>query len=223
MRILIIEDEEKTAATLARGLSEVGFETSVSHRGDEGLLMAKGGLHDLILLDVMLPRRDGWEVLRSLRSGGHSTPVICLTARDAVEDRVHGLELGADDYLPKPFAFSELLARIRTVLRREASSDGRRLRIGDLSLDLVRQRASRRGTTLALTPKEFALLAYLVDHQGEVLTRSMIAAAVWGMPLDGDSNVIDVAIRRLRTKVDDPFSTKLIHTVRGVGYALRDG
>jgi two-component system copper resistance phosphate regulon response regulator CusR len=220
MRILVVEDEEKTAALLRKGLTGAGFEVVVAHRGDEGLLLARAQEFQLLILDVMLPRRDGWEVLRQLRAGGNVMPVLCLTARDAVEDRVRGLELGADDYLVKPFALSELIARIRSVLRRGAPAPPGRLRVAELELDLLRQRASREGQRLDLTPKEFALLALLAERRGEVLSRSVIASEVWGMPLEGESNVIDVAIRRLRAKVDEPFAEELIHTVRGVGYKL---
>lgn len=220
--ILIIEDEEKTAAALRQGFVEAGFRAEVAFRGDEGLLRARGGEHDLIVLDIMLPRRDGWSVLRELRAAGKRTPVICLTARDAVRDRVQGLDLGADDYVVKPFAFSELLARVRTVLRRVGGEKPGRLSVADLELDLVRQRAVRCGEPVDLTPKEFALLAFLVEHRCEVLTRALIAREVWGMELDGNSNVIDVAVRRLRAKVDEPFARPLIHTVRGVGYVLEE-
>jgi len=219
-RILIIEDEPKAASSLRQGLIEAGFEADVALRGDEGLVRARAGAYDLIILDIMLPRRTGWEVLTELRKSGKRTPVLCLTARDALEDRVRGLELGADDYLAKPFAFAELLARVRTVLRRAGGERPGRLGVADLELDLIRRRAQRRGTTLELTPKEFSLLAYLVEHRGEPLARSMIAQGVWGMPIDGNSNAIDVAVRRLRAKVDEPFESSLIHTVRGVGYVL---
>ena len=220
MRILIIEDEEKTAASLRKGLTEAGFEVDAARRGDEGLLLARTGDYQLVLLDVSLPRRDGWEILGSLRATGNRTPVIFLTARDAVDDRVRGLELGADDYLVKPFAFAELLARIRTVLRRRAPGEPARLAVADLELDLARQRATRRGEPLDLTPREFSLLACLARHQGEALSRPLLASEVWGMALEGDGNVIDVAVRRLRAKVDEPFPRPLIHTVRGVGYLL---
>lgn len=221
MRILIIEDEEKTAASLRQGLVESAFDVTVAHRGDEGLLLARTQDFHLIVLDVMLPRRNGWEILQHLRSTQNPVPVICLTARDAVEDRVRGLELGADDYLVKPFAFAELLARIRNVLRRRAWEEPGVLTVADLELDLVRQRATRSGEPLDLTPREFALLSFFAKHYGEVLSRPFIASEVWGMSLDSDSNVIDVAVRRLRLKVDAPFARELIHTVRGVGYVLR--
>lgn len=221
-RILIVEDEEKAAASLRKGFAEAGFAVDVSLRGDEGLVRARAGNYDLLVLDIMLPRRSGWAILSDLRASGIRTPVVCLTARDAVRDRVRGLELGADDYLIKPFAFSELLARARTVLRRSGGDRPCRLWTADLELDLVRQRASRRGTDLELTPKEFALLALLVEHSGEVLSRATIAQEVWRMPIDGNSNAIEVAIRRLREKADEPFSKPLIHTVRGVGYVLQE-
>jgi len=221
-RILIIEDEEKTAASLWQGFTEAGFATDVARRGDEGLVRARGTDHDLIILDMMLPRRSGWEILSELRASGSRTAVICLTARDAVHDRVRGLELGADDYVIKPFAFAELLARVRTVLRRSGTERPGRLTVADLDLDLVRQRAERRGRAIDLTPREFALLAFLAEHNGEALSRAMIAQQVWGMPIDGNSNAIDVAIRRLRAKVDEPFPTPLIRTVRGIGYALEE-
>lgn len=220
MRVLIIEDEEKTGAALAQGLREAGYDAEVARRGDEGLLLARAREFDLILLDIMLPRRDGWEVLSELRRSGRRTPVICLTARDSIEDRVRGLELGANDYVVKPFAFAEVLARIRTVLRRGDTSDAGHVRVGDLELDLPRQRAARAGDPLELTPREFSLLWLLARRHGEVLARREIASEIWGMPVEPGSNAVDVSIRRLRAKVDEPFGERLIHTVRGVGYVL---
>jgi two-component system copper resistance phosphate regulon response regulator CusR len=176
----------------------------------------------VMILDVMLPRRDGWSIMTNLRRAGKETPVLFLTARDAVRDRVKGLELGADDYLVKPFAFSELLARLRTILRRKASSTPDVLAIADLEIDLLRRRAARAGKRLDLTPKQFALLSLLARRSGEVLSRTLIADQVWDMGFDSDSNVVDVHVRRLRSKVDDPFERKLIHTVRGVGYLLEE-
>ncbi|HUX34338.1 MAG TPA: winged helix-turn-helix domain-containing protein, partial [Gemmatimonadaceae bacterium] len=176
--------------------------------------------YDLLILDIMLPRRTGWEILEALRTGGVRVPVICLTARDTVEDRVRGLELGADDYVVKPFAFAELLARVRSALRRGPTVERGVERVGDLEIDFIRQRATRQGKALDLTPREFALLGLLVRRRGEPLDRREIATQVWGMPGDSDSNAIDVAIRRLRGKVDDPFSRRLIRTVRGIGYVL---
>lgn len=176
--------------------------------------------HDLIVLDVMLPGRDGWSVLSQLRRDGNQTPILMLTARDRVQDRVKGLELGADDYLVKPFAFSELLARVRSILRRGPSRQADTMRIADLEIDLTRMKALRGGKRLDLTPREFSLLTLFSRRTGEVLSRTFIAEQVWDMNFDSDSNVVDVHIRRLRSKVDDPFDTKLIHTVRGVGYVL---
>jgi two-component system copper resistance phosphate regulon response regulator CusR len=219
MKILLVEDERKTAAYLRKGLTENGYVVDIADQGEEGLRLALSGGYDLIVLDVMLPERDGWSVLSQLRHAGRKTPVLFLTARDAVRDRVRGLELGADDYLVKPFAFSELLARVRSILRR-SSSEADSLRIADLEIDYQRQRASRAGQRLDLTPKEFALLALLTRRQGEVLSRSYLAEQVWDMSFDSSSNVVDVHVRRLRAKVDEPFAQKLIRTVRGVGYVL---
>ena len=220
MRILIVEDEPKTAAYLRKGLSEQSFVVDVAEQGVDGLHLIRTGLYDLVILDVMLPQRDGWAVLTEMRQGGMQTPVLFLTARDTVEDRVKGLELGADDYLVKPFAFSELLARLRTILRRCPVRQPDNLRVADLEIDLLRFRARREGRRLKLTPKEFALLSLFVQRTGEVLSRTLIAEQVWDVNFDSDTNVVDVAVRRLRRKVDDPFATKLIHTVRGVGYVL---
>jgi two-component system copper resistance phosphate regulon response regulator CusR len=222
MRILIIEDEPKTAAYLRKGLAESGFVVDVAEQGEEGLFLATTGEYDLIILDVMLPQRDGWSVLSELRRAGRQTPVLFLTARDAVQDRVKGLELGADDYLVKPFAFSELLARVRSVLRRGPARQPEILRLADLEIDLLRHQARRGGKRLDLTPKEFARLSLLARRKGEVLSRTLIAEQVWDMNFDSDTNVVDVAVRRLRGKVDDPFPGKLIHTVRGIGYVLED-
>jgi two-component system copper resistance phosphate regulon response regulator CusR len=222
MKLLVIEDERKTATYLRKGLTENGFAVDVAAQGDDGLRLARTADYDLIVLDVMLPGRDGWSVLEELRRAGKQTPVLFLTARDAVPDRVKGLELGADDYLVKPFAFAELLARVRTVLRRGAGRQPDTLRVADVELDLLRHRATRAGRHLDLTPKEFTLLALLVRRAGEVLSRALIAEQVWDMSFDTDSNVVDVHVRRLRAKVDDPFDRRLIHTVRGVGYVLEE-
>ena len=221
MKLLVVEDEAKTADYLRQGLSEAGFVVDLARNGLDGYHLAMTGDHDLIVLDVMLPDVDGWRILRALREAGRDVPVLFLTARDSVEDRVKGLELGADDYLVKPFAFTELLARVRTLLRRGRNPAlAEKLQVADLVLDLPRRRASRGGTRINLSNKEFALLELLVRRQGEVLPRSLIASQVWDMNFDSDTNVIDVAIRRLRAKVDDAFSPKLIRTVRGMGYTL---
>jgi two-component system copper resistance phosphate regulon response regulator CusR len=221
VKILIIEDEPKTGDYLRQGLREAGFVVDLVSNGEDGLHHALEGEHDLVILDVMLPGMDGWQVLRNLRSHGRLTPVLFLTARDQVEDRVKGLELGADDYLVKPFSFAELLARARTILSRGRSGvESTTLQVADLELDLLRRRASRAGKRIALTAKEFGLLELLMRRQGEVLPRSLIASQVWDMNFDSDTNVIEVAVRRLRAKVDDGFDVKLIQTVRGMGYVL---
>lgn len=221
MKILVVEDENKTGDYVRQGLMEAGFMVDLARNGLDGHHMAMNEPYDLVLLDVMLPDIDGWRILKSLREAGKQMPVLFLTARGGVDDRVKGLELGADDYLIKPFAFSELLARVRTLLRRgSAPSQSERLEVADLILDLPRRKATRMGQKIVLTNKEFALLELLARRQGEVLPRSLIASQVWDMNFDSDSNAIDVAIRRLRAKIDDPFEPKLIHTVRGMGYTL---
>lgn len=222
MHILIVEDDIKTAAYLRKGLTENGFIVDVADKGEDGLFLARQVEYDLVILDVMLPEPDGWAVLTGIRRSGQQTPVLFLTARDSVQDRVKGLELGADDYLVKPFAFSELLARIHSILRRGPGRQIDILRIADLEIDLPRHRAMRGGKRMDLTPKEFGLLSLLARRKGEVLSRTLIAEQVWDMNFDSDTNVVDVAIRRLRRKADDPFDKKLIHTVRGVGYVLED-
>ncbi|KZC18691.1 MULTISPECIES: heavy metal response regulator transcription factor [Rhodanobacter] len=222
MKILIVEDEPKAAAYLKRGLEESGFVIDCADNGEDGSHLAQTGSYDLIILDVMLPIRDGWSVLTELRRGGMTTPVLFLTARDAVHDRVKGLELGADDYLVKPFAFSELLARVRTLLRRGPARQATVLAVADLEIDLLRHRATRAGVVLELTPKEFLLLAFLMRRAGDALSRTLIAEQVWDINFESDSNVLDVHLRRLRSKVDDPFEKKLIHTLRGVGYVLEE-
>lgn len=220
MKILVIEDEVKTSRFLRKGLSEAGFVVDVAADGVQGLHLALELEFDLIILDVMLPGMDGWQVLTRLREGGRKGLVLMLTARDAVHERVRGFELGADDYLVKPFAFSELLARVRSLLRRSAPRTQETIRAADLEIDLLRHRATRAGQKIDLTSKEFTLLTLLARRAGEVLSRTLIAEMVWDMNFDSDTNVVDVNVRRLRSKVDDPFSLKLIHTVRGAGYVL---
>ena len=219
MRILIVEDEPKTAAYVRRGLTEQSYAVDVAHDGVEGLHLATSGDYDLVLLDVMLPGADGWSVLRALRRE-RQKPVLFLSARDAVSDRVKGLELGADDYLVKPFAFSELLARIRTLLRRGSAQVPQRVVVADLEVDLLRRRVTRGGERIDLTAREYALLDYFVHHLGEVVSRTLIAEHVWDMNFDSDTNVVEVAVRRLRAKIDDAHAVKLIHTLRGVGYVF---
>lgn len=221
MKALIIEDEIKTGDYLRKGLSENDFIVDLARNGQDGLHLAQTGDYDIIVLDVMMPGKDGWSVLQELRRS-QQTPVIFLTARDKVEDRVKGLELGADDYLVKPFAFSELLARIRTLVRRGKIQHAGVLSIADLELDPLRRRATRAQTRVELTAKEFTLLLLLLRRQGEVLSRTFIAEQVWDMNFDSDTNVVEVAIRRLRAKIDDPFDKKLIHTIRGMGYILEE-
>lgn len=225
MKLLVVEDELKTGTFLQQGLAEAGFNSDLARTGVDGLHLAltQEEPYDLIILDVMLPGLDGWKVLETLRLSGNETPVLFLTARDQIEDRVKGLELGADDYLIKPFAFSELLARIRTLLRRSRNTtETVVLTIADLELDLVRRRVTRSGQRIDLTAKEFSLLELLMRKKGEILPRSLIASQVWDMNFDSDTNVIEVAMRRLRAKVDDPFTPKLIRTQRGMGYVLED-
>ncbi|WP_423193593.1 heavy metal response regulator transcription factor [Cupriavidus sp. H18C2] len=221
MKLLVVEDEPKTGEYLRQGLTEAGFVVDLVGNGVDGRHLALSEAYDLVILDVMLPDLDGWRVMQAIRAAEKSVPVLFLTARDAVVDRVKGLELGADDYLVKPFAFSELLARVRTLLRRgSAQLAMERIQIGDLVLDLPRRRATRAGRRIVLTSKEFALLELFARRRGEVLPRSLIASQVWDMNFDSDSNVIDVAIRRLRAKIDDDFDVKLLQTVRGMGYVL---
>lgn len=222
MRILIIEDDDKVAAFLKKGLSEEGYVVDVAATGGDGLHLAQTIAFDLIILDVMLPSIDGWEVITRLRAAGNHIPVLFLSARDTLDDRVRGLKLGADDYLVKPFAFSELLARVQSIIRRGPARRDDLVRIADLEIDLVRHKVARAAQRIDLTAKEFALLSLLARRQGEVLSRTVISEQVWDMNFQSDANVVDVSVRRLRLKVDDPFEKKLIHTMRGVGYVLED-
>jgi two-component system copper resistance phosphate regulon response regulator CusR len=221
MRVLLIEDEPKTGEYLRKGLSEHGFVVDVARDGNDGMHLAISEDYAVIVLDVMLPGVDGWTVLKAIRRA-KQTPVLFLTARDAIEDRVKGLELGADDYLVKPFAFSELLARVRSLLRRGQAREPDMLSAGDLFVDLLKRRVTRGEQRIDLTAKEFTLLSLLLRRKGEVLSRTLIAEQVWDMNFDSDTNVVEVAIRRLRAKVDDPYTHRLIHTIRGVGYVLEE-
>jgi len=224
MRLLVVEDEPKLADYLHKGLSENGYVVDVARDGIDGRRLAADGEYDLVLLDIMLPGVDGFGVLRAIRERGQR-PVLMLTARDKVEDRVRGLQEGADDYLVKPFAFSELLARVQALLRRgagAAAAAATTLQLADLELDLVSRKAHRAGQRLDLTAKEFTLLGLLLRRRGQILSRTTLAEQVWDMNFDSDTNVVEVAVRRLRAKLDDPFPLKLLHTVRGMGYVLED-
>ncbi|CAN7322876.1 heavy metal response regulator transcription factor [Phenylobacterium sp. LjRoot225] len=218
MRILIVEDEPKTVAYLRKGLTEQGYVVDFAHDGESGLHMAQTADYDALVLDVMLPRLDGVGVLQRLRERS-DTPVIMLTARDSVDDRLRGLGAGADDYLVKPFSFLELLARLQAITRR-GRNEAVRLTVGDLHLDLLARRATRAGKRLNLTAKEFALLSVLARRQSQIISKTVIAELVWDINFDTDTNVVEVAIKRLRSKLDGPNQTKLLHTVRGMGYVL---
>lgn len=220
MRILVVEDERRIADFISRGLSEKGYAVDIASDGEEALDWFDVAEFDLVILDVMLPVRDGFEVCMTLRQKGVLIPVLMLTAKDAIEDRVRGLDSGADDYLVKPFAFAELLARVRALARRQPAVHGRSLHSGDLVLDTATREVTREGVEIGVTTKEYAILEYLLRHPNQVLTRTMIAEHVWNYDFDNASNVIDVHIRNLRRKIDDPFQTKLIQTVRGAGYRL---
>jgi two-component system copper resistance phosphate regulon response regulator CusR len=222
MNILVVEDEIKTATYLSKGLGENGYAVDHADNGWDGLNLAHSGKYDLIVLDVVLPRCDGWTILDSVRSTSLIIPILLLTARDSVQDRVKGLDMGADDYLVKPFAFSELLARIRSLLRRGYVPQEEVLHIADLEIDLNRLKVKRAGKAIKLSQTEFSLLTLLAQHTGQIQTRTLIAEKVWNMNFDSATNLVDVAIRRLRSKVDDSFENKLIHTVRGVGYVLEE-
>lgn len=220
MRILLVEDDRRSREFLVKGLKEEGYVVDSAADGEEGLTCALEREYDLIILDVMMPQRDGWSVLSALRTKGQAMPVLFLTARDTVRDRVKGLELGADDYLVKPFAWAEFVARIKTLLRRGPARQAEMLRVGDLEIDLPKMKARRGGKVIDLTAKEFQLLSLLARRTGDVLSRTTLAEQVWDMNFSTDSNAVDVALGRLRKKVDDPFPNKLIHTVRGLGYVM---
>ncbi len=220
MKILLVEEDSKTAAYLNQGLSEAGFCVDLRGDGNQGLHSALTQAYDLVVLDAVLPDLDGWAVLKAIRRAGRDVPIMLLVARDLVDDRVKGLELGADDYLLKPIVFSEFLARVRSLLRRGKPGDAGTMRVGDLELDLLRRRVTRSGIRIDLTAREFSLLELLLRRHGEVLPRSLIASQVWDMNFDSDTNVVDVAVCRLRSKIDDPFDIKIIRTVRGMGYVL---
>ena len=221
MRLLLAEDEARAGEYLVKGLGENGFLVDWVRTGPDAVSHAAAAEYDLIILDVGLPGMDGWSVLHEVRKR-HQTPVLFLTARDRVEDRVRGLEAGADDYLVKPYAFSELLARVRALLRRGKEREGDVLRMGDLEVHLLRRRVERAGQRIDLTAKEYALLLLFLRRRGEVLSRTLIAEQVWDMNFDSDTNVVEVAVRRLRAKIDDPFTAKLLHTVRGFGYVMEE-
>ena len=222
MRILVIEDDIKTADYIKKGLSSSGFTVDVMHNGEDGLFAATHHPYDMVILDVMMPKLDGFSVMEKIREQNKEVHVIFLTACDAVEDKVRGLELGADDYLVKPFSFAELLARVRSSLRRNNTKNNHEVIIADMKIDLIKHKVERDGVRIDLSPKEFALLVLLAQRDGEVLSRTYIAEAVWDINFDSDTNVVDVAIRRLRQKIDDPSDNKLIHTVRGMGYLIED-
>jgi len=219
MSILVIEDDRKTGDYLKKGLGESGYQVDLARDGTSGLHLALSNAYQLVVLDVMLPGLDGWQIMAALRAK-RDTPVIFLTARDQLQDRIHGLELGADDYLVKPFSFVELLLRVRTLLRRGVTRESDVFQIADLHVDVLRRRATRQGVDITLTNKEFALLHLFCKRQGEALSRTLIASAVWDMNFDSDTNVVDVAVKRLRAKIDLPFEPKLIHTVRSIGYSF---
>ncbi len=222
MRILVIEDEIKTAQSLQQGLSEAGFEVDVANDGEAGLLRAEQSSYDLLILDVMMPKKDGWAVITELRNRNKQTLTLMLTARDQLDDRVKGLNLGADAYLIKPFAFPELVALVKSLLRRSTQQNPEALHVADLQINFFQRKVLRQGRLVDLTPKEFSILGLLARRKGEIISRSVLAEQVWGINFESETNVVDVHMRRLRSKIDDPFGSKLIHTVRGMGYVLRE-
>jgi two-component system copper resistance phosphate regulon response regulator CusR len=223
MHILIVEDEFKTATYLKKGLVENGYNVDIANDGLEGIFAALNTNYDIIVLDVMLPKVDGWSVLKKIREKHQTVPILMLTARDAIEDKVKGLELGADDYLVKPFSFSELLARVRTILRRGlAMPQPDIIQIADLEINILHHKVTRNNQSIHLSSKEFSLLVLFARRKNELLSRTIIAEQVWDMNFDSDTNIVDVAVKRLRQKIDEPFEKKLIHTARGVGYVLED-
>lgn len=220
MRILIIEDEKKVAHFIKRGLEEEHYAVDVAYDGETGLYMTEVNEYDLVVLDIMIPKIDGWEVLKKIRDKKNTVPILILTAKDSVEDIVRGLDSGCDDYLTKPFEFREFLARIRALLRRDKAEKETLLKVGDLTLSLITHKVTRGGKEIELTSKEYALLEYFMRNPGKVLTRTMISEHVWDYHFDSETNVIDVYVNYLRKKIDKDFETKLIHTIRGVGYIL---
>jgi len=223
MRILVVEDERKVAQFLKKGFQAESSSVDIATDGEQGLRLALGTSYDAIILDIMLPKMNGLEVLKELRANGVKTPVLVLSVRADVENRIEGLNLGADDYLPKPFAFSEVLARVRAIVRRaSADAQGTTLAVADLHMDLLARSVERAGREIVLTNKEFELLEYLLRNKGRVLSRIILTEHIWDMHFDSETNIVDVVINRLRRKLDDDFTPKLIHTVRGVGYVLKE-
>ena len=221
MNILVVEDEEKTASFLKKGLTEQGYNVDVHLRGDEGLEAALKQNYSAMIMDVMLPGIDGWEMMKIIRNKQIETPILFLTARDSIEDRVQGLRLGADDYLIKPFAFSELLARLETIVQRKKLTPVDSMKFEDIEVHLSTQKAFRQGQELSLSPKELQLLVFFISHPGIVFQKKVLAEKVWGLNFDFDTNIVEVSIRRLRQKIDDAYATKLIHTIRGIGNVLK--
>jgi heavy metal response regulator len=222
MKILLVEDEKKVASFIKRGLEEEHFTVDVAYDGESGEFMALTSEYDLIILDILLPKKNGFEVLKSLRANGIQTPILILTAKGSIDDKVEGLNSGADDYLTKPFAFAELIARIRSLLRRTSSEKSNIIKVADLELDTIKHIAKRGEKIIELTAREYSLLEYFMRNKGRVLTRTMIAEHIWDYHFDTGSNIIDVYVRRLRKKIDEGFPKKLIHTIRGVGYIIKE-